>query len=146
MAEVVKLRGGKEFHFKETKGPQSKYPWDEWLSGGLLKLKQSDGEKDENGVVIKIVHQKDFEVHPDSMPGKLKSAARRRFKVVKISKVDQDDKPLENSLIIQAREMTPVEVEFERNRRAGRKAKREAKRAKKKSDAAALAGTAPATE
>lgn len=132
MAKHVKVRGGKEFVFKEVKGFQSRYPWEEWLKGDLLQIEQSAGTKDEDGRVTEVSKKNDFEVTPDEMVGKLRGAARRRFKVVKISKVDQDGKLLEDSLIIQARDMTPEEKESEKARRAGRKAKRlEKKRAKK---------------
>ncbi len=123
MKQVKLHRGRTEFPFKATKGPQSKYPWDKWLDGNLNQI--SAGE--------------DFELERDQMVGKLRGAARRRFKVVSISKLDQDDKPLENALVIQARDMTPEEKESERARRAGRKAKKAEKRSAKKKAAAEAA-------
>jgi hypothetical protein len=36
MAKSVKLTKGKEFNFNVSSKTVSKYPWDEWFSGGLL--------------------------------------------------------------------------------------------------------------
>ena len=77
----------------------TKYPWDEWFSGDLLLLEKStDGEK------------KDFDADVDSMPQRIKKAARRRHKIVQISHLDPDSKKLADSLIIRARDMTAEEL------------------------------------
>jgi hypothetical protein len=87
----------------------TKYPWDEWFSGDLLLLEKStDAEK------------KDFDVDVDSMPPRIKAAARRRYKIVQISLLDADGNKLADSLIIKARDMTAEERVAEDRRRAGK--------------------------
>ena len=110
MATKVKLGKGKEFEFRKATGGAftAKYPWAEWLNGDLLLLERSDvngdGELAPGGV------KRDFEVERDAMPGKLKFAARRRYKIVQISKRDADGAKLQNEgLIIRAHDMTPDE-------------------------------------
>jgi len=91
-------------------GGGTKYPWDEWFSGDLLLLEKStDGEK------------KDFDVDVDSMPPKIKRAARCRYKIVQISRLDPDGNKLADSLIMKARDMTTEERVAEDRRRAGQK-------------------------
>lgn len=112
MASKVKLPKGKEFTFKQTSGGggESKYPWDEWLNGELLLLERSEGTENEKGTIEVITTKRDFEVPRDAMPAKLKTAARRRYKVVQISKRDADGNRLENEgLIIRARDMNDEE-------------------------------------
>jgi len=96
-------------------GTQSKYPWDEWFCGKLLLLERSDVDKDGN--LTPSGTKRDFEVERDAMPGKLKTAARRRYKVVQISKRDADGNKLTDALIIRARDMTVEERERENIRR-----------------------------
>ena len=87
-----------------------KYPWDEWFSGDLLLLEKStDGEK------------KDFDVDVGIMATTIKAVARRRYKIVQISRFDADGNKLADSLIIKARDMTAEERVAEDRRRAGQK-------------------------
>ena len=120
MAKQIKLSKGKEFTFTSGGGGQStKYPWDEWFSGTLLLLERSTVAED--GTVIEA---KDFDVERDAMPAKIKTAARRRYKVVQISKKDTDGNKLIDALIIKARDMTPDERAAEDLERAEEKAAR----------------------
>lgn len=128
MPKQVKLARGREFAFKAGKaGRESKYDWDAWLKGDLLQIEQSVGEKDEDGNVVEVTEKKDYEVRTEAMPGKLRSAARRRYKVVQVSRLDADGHPLKNALIIQARDMTPDERTAEDLRRAEVKSRRAGK-------------------
>lgn len=126
MAKVVKLPKGKEINFSSSGGATGKYPWDEWFKvdedghGSLLMLEQDEGDT-----------KKDFDVEVDAMPAKIKTAARRRYKVVQISRRDADGKKLENALIIKARNMTADERAAEDILRAEEK---EAARAKREAD------------
>jgi hypothetical protein len=129
MAQKVKLKKGQEFHFVSPKpggAAQSIYPWDEWLSGDLLMLEQSQGERD----------------------AKLHTAARRRYKVVQVSRVDADGKRLTNALIIRARDMDADERELEDIQRADDKgraaARKTVRREKAKEGGANPADSQPA--
>ena len=121
MAKHVKLGKNKEFIFTSGGGQSTKYPWDEWFNGDLLLLERS--EVDESG---NVTGHRDFDVERDAMPAKLKTAARRRYKVVQISKKDADGNKLTNSLIIRARDMTLEERQSEDILRAEEKAARKA--------------------
>ncbi len=137
MAKPVKLAKGKEFVFKTpTKGAETKYDWDTWFSGDLLMLEQSIGEKDDKGTVTVTDHKnkRDYEVSTEGMPGKLKNAARKRYKVVQVSRHDQDNNKLKDCLIIKARDMTDDERVEEDIRRAEEKAALQAKKAESKSE------------
>ena len=123
MAKQVKLAKGKEFTFKSGKGAEQKYPWSEWLNGDLLLLEQSEGGKDEHGTVTTITKKKDFEVDPQAMRGKCKTAARKRYKVCQISFRDADGQKLEGSVIIRGRDMTQDERASEDMLRAEEKAR-----------------------
>lgn len=127
MAQKVKLSKGKEFNFAAAKTQASKYPWDEWFNGDLLMLEQSVGTKDEKGTVVEVTEKRDFEVATDAMPAKLKTAARRRYKVVQISKRDADGNKLDNALIIKARDMDTQERQDEDLLRAEEREARKAK-------------------
>ncbi len=128
MAKAVKLTKGKEFTFAPAGGGQlSKYPWDEWLSGGLLLLEQSEGTEDDKGTITNPTTKKDYEVSTDSMPAKIKTASRRKYKVTQISRRDADGNRLGNALIIRSRDMTLEERQAEDQLRAEERADRKAK-------------------
>lgn len=128
MAQKVKLAKGKEFTFAKSTGAASKYPWDEWFNGDLLLLERSDVDKEGNLTPSGI--KRDFEVEVDAMPAKLKTAARRRYKVVQISRRDADGNKLETGIIIKARDMMADEKIAEDVLRAEEKvARKEAKEA-----------------
>ncbi len=57
--------------------------------------------------------KRDYEVQTDAMPAKLKTAGRRRYKVVQISRLDADGHKLQGALIIKARDMTAEERQAE---------------------------------
>lgn len=148
MPKPVKLAKGREFQFKSGKGgggQPSKYPWDEWFNGELLMLEQSVGTKNDKGEVVEVGTHKgdkrDYEAPTDQMPYKIKAAARKRYKVVQISRYDADGVKLTDAVIIQARDMTPQEREKEDFKRAEEedvaKARKEKAKAKKDSEAAA---------
>lgn len=149
MAKQVKLGKGKEFVFKAAGGQASRYPWNEWFNGDLLLLERSTveptGQLDEKGKPkVRVTHKRDYDVETDAMPGKLKGAARRAYKVIQISRRDADGNKLGESLIIRARDMTADERVAEDLKRAEEKAAREAKDAEGKAAATAPAlGTAP---
>jgi len=114
MATKVKLARGKEFVFARAKGfgGEIKYPWDEWFSGDLLLLERSEGPENSKGTVIEgqETTKRDYGVPRDAMPPKIKTAARRRYKIVQISRRDADGAPLDHEgLIIKARDMTADE-------------------------------------
>lgn len=127
MATKVKLAKGREFHFAPAKafGGEAKYPWDEWFNGDLLLLERSEGPENDKGTVLEGQEtvKRDYNVPRDAMPPKIKTAARRRYKVVQISRVDADGKKLPNGgLIIRARDMTADERVAEDVLRAEEKA------------------------
>ena len=126
MAKPIKLKAGKQINFSKATGggAASKYAWDEWFNApdgaegwsGLLML-----EKDATSADGK--HSKrDYDVNTDAMPPKIKTAARRRYKVVQVSRVDADGKKLGDALIIRARDMTAEERVAEDIKRAEEKA------------------------
>lgn len=128
MAKAIKLAKGREFTFAPTGGGQaSKYPWDEWFSGTLLLIERSVGKENDKGAIEDITEKKDFEVSVDAMVPKLKTAARRRYKVVQISRRDADGNRLVESLILRARDMTTEERQAEDILRAEEKAARKEK-------------------
>ena len=132
MAKPVKLGKGKTFTFASPKGggQSSKYPWDEWFKGDLLMLERSSGTEGEKGTIETVTDKRDYEVPNEAMPPKIKTAARRRYKVCQISRVDADGNRLVDALIIQARDMTAEErVEEDILRAEEKAAKAEAKEA-----------------
>lgn len=136
MAQKIKMPKNKEFHFQPAgKTTPSKYPWDEWFNGDLLLLERSEGTEDDKGTVVDVTEKKDFEVSVDSMPAKIKTAARRRYKVVQISRRDADGNKLDNALIIRARDMTADERTAEDLLRAEEKEAMRAKRGKGQAEA-----------
>jgi hypothetical protein len=132
MAKPVKLAKGKEFTFKKvSRGSVSKYPWDEWFTGELWLL-----EKDVTTADGKV-SKRDYDVPTNTMPAKIITAARKRYKVVEISWLDADGHKLQNSLIIRSRDMTPEERSFEDALRAEEKDERQQARNKAESNGAA---------
>jgi hypothetical protein len=83
-------------------GGGTKYPWAEWFNGTLRLIEKGT----------------DYTVETDKIPGKVKNAARRLYKIVQISRRDADDNKLADSLIIRARDMTAAERVAEDLRRA----------------------------
>lgn len=127
MAKPVKMAKGREFEFKASKtgGAPSKYDWDGWLNpdpakfpSGLVLLEQSEGDKDDKGTVTTISKKKDYEVDTNQMLPKIKTAARKRYKVVQTSRYDADGAKLENCVIIRARDMNDAERAREDEKRA----------------------------
>lgn len=149
MAKPVKLGKGKEFTFAAPAkdGGETKYPWDSWFNGDLLLLEQSLGTKDDKGTVVEVSHggKRDYEVDTSAMPAKMKTAARRRYKVVQISRIDADGKRLKDSLIIRARDMTAEERQAEDTLREEEKAENFMRR-KAAKEKAATNGMADHTE
>ena len=126
MAKQVKLTKNREFQFKSASaGAGGKYPWDEWFDGTLLLLERSD--VDENDDLTPGGTKRDYEVDTNAMPPKIKTAARRRYKVVQISRRDADGNQLGEAVIIRARDMTADERVAEDILRAEEKAERKAK-------------------
>lgn len=133
MPKTVKLKKGQEFTFKKAAGGGGggKYDWDGWFNGELLLIERSDVNED--GELVDGGTKRDFEVETDAMPAKIKTAARRRYKVVQISRLDADGNKLENGgLIIKARDMTDEERQAEDLLRAEEKEANKARRNKDK--------------
>lgn len=137
MAKQVKLpKGVSAFKFeKSTGGGEAKYQWADWLNGDLLMIEQSEGKKDEKGTVVEVTVKKDYEAPTNHMTSKLRVAARKRYKIVQISRKGYDGKKLGDALIIQARDMTPDEKVAEDLLRAEEKAAKEKKAAEEKAAA-----------
>lgn len=115
MARQVKLAKGREFHFPaKGAGGAQKYPWDEWFNGDLLLLERS--EVDADGVLAG--EKRDYEVETDAMPPKIQIAARRRYKVVQISRRNADGIKMVDALVIRARDMNDAERQAEDVKRA----------------------------
>lgn len=137
MAKAIKLAKGKEFHFAAAgAGQPSKYPWDEWLDGTLLMLERSAGTEDEKGTITEVTEKRDYEVNTDAMVPKIKTAARRRYKVVQVSKRDADGNRLADALIIKARDMSSDERVAEDMLRAEEKQAAEERKKTEKASAA----------
>lgn len=132
MAQKVKLSKGKEFHFKERAvGGVQKYPWDEWFDGNLWLIQRSDGPENEKGTIEAPTETRDFGVSVNAMVPKLHTAARRRYKVVQISREDADGNRIKDppGLIIRARDMSDEERMAEDVLRAEEREASKAKRA-----------------
>lgn len=126
MPKPVKLKKNQEFTFSKTSSAVSKYDWDGWFSGELLMLERSDVDADGN--LIDGGEKRDYEVATEAMIPKIKTAARKRYKIVQVSRKDADGNKLENALIIRARDMSPEErVEEDKTRAEEKAAKQEAK-------------------
>lgn len=136
MPKKVSMPKGQKFEFKQGKtGAETKYDWDAWFNGDLLMLEQSEGTKDDKGTVVTVTAKKDYEVDTNAMPAKIKTAARRRYKVVQISRVDPHGAKLKDALIIKARDMDDTEKAAEDLLRA--EEKEAAKQRKAKDDSTA---------
>lgn len=141
MAKQVKLGKGKEFVFAAPKagGFASTYPWDQWFSpdpkefpSGLVLIERSVFKSAGDGDGLVVSEKKDYDVPTNHMVPKLHTAARRRYKVVQISRHDADGKRLVDSLIIRARDMTPDERAEEDAQRVVEKAEKTARTAHEK--------------
>lgn len=97
----------KKFEFKLAKST-SKYPWDEILNGNKNVICRGE----------------DYELETDAMPPKIKTAARRRYKTVKISTRDHNGNKLTEMLIVQAFDMDADQIAAEELKRAEEKLKR----------------------
>lgn len=127
MAQKVKLPKGKEFQFPTARVGTfaAKYPWDEWFNGDLLLLERSEGPENEKGTVIEGQEtvKRDYNVPTNAMFPKIKTAARRRYKVVQTSRRDHEGNKLPNGgIIIKGRDMTAEERAEEDMLRAEEKA------------------------
>lgn len=139
MATKYKMPRGKEFVFKPAKfGADTRYEWDTWFNGELWLLEQSEGVKDEDGTVVEVTHKKDYEIRTNWMPAKIKLAARKRYKVVQLSRLDADGNKLGDAIILKARDMDEQERAEEDRLRVEEKAEFKRKKAEKK--AARVAG------
>ncbi len=142
MAKPVKLAKGKEFHFNVAGArTETKYPWDEWFSGNLLLLERSSGNENNKGTIVEISEKRDYEVPTLGMPPKINTAARRRYKVCQISRMDADGTKLKDALIIKARDMTPEERVEEDILRQDEKAELKQRKAAAKASANGTAHT-----
>ena len=98
----------KKFEFKSRS--VSKYPWDDIL----------------NGTKNVICQGEDYDLPTENMPPKIKTAARRRYKTVKISNRSHTGERLDNMLIVQAFDMDADQRAAEDIKRAEEKAARAA--------------------
>ncbi len=134
MAQKIKLRKGQDFIFKSGKrgGSESIYDWNTWLNGELIMLEQSTGEKGDKGEIVgEPTEKKDYTVSTNEMIAKTKSAGKRRYKNVQVSRYDVEGKQLGNGFIMQASDMNNNERIQEDARRQDVKAKFKASRAKR---------------
>ncbi len=147
MATKVKMKKGTDFTFKTAKGggSGSKYDWDGWFNGDLLLIERSEGPENDKGTIEVPTIKRDYEVPTDAMAPKLKTAGRRRYKVVQISRLDADGNKLVDALIIRARDMDDTERQAEDILRAEEKDEMKAKRKAKADAAKATAPTADGT-
>ena len=133
MAKKVKLAKGQDFNFaSKATGGGAKYPWDEWFNGDLLLLERSEGPENDKGTILdgQETTKRDYGVPRNAMFPKIKTAARRRYKIVQTSSRDADGNKLPNGgIIIRARDMTPDERMAEDQLRAEEKAAAEAEKA-----------------
>lgn len=137
MPKAVKLKKGQEFTFRAAGGAaQSKYDWDSWFNPdpkdfptGLVMLERSTGKENDKGTIVEVSEKRDYEVPTDAMPPKIKTAARRRYKVCQISRLDADGSKLVDALIIKTRDMTADERQAEDLLRAEEKANKKAAQA-----------------
>lgn len=146
MAKPVHLKKGKEFQFNVSTGSvAAKYPWDEWFDGRLIMLERSSGTENDKGTIVEVTEKRDYEVPTNGMPPKIHTAARRRYKVCQISRVDPDGHRLKDAFIIKARDMTPEERQDEDLLRIEEKQeladKKAAEKAKASSNGSAHVGT-----
>jgi hypothetical protein len=98
------MKALKKFEFKETR-QASKYPWDKLLDGGIYQMTQAEDFPDVGNI--------------DHMPPKIKHAARRRYKTVKVQ-IDRENM----TVVVQAFDMTTEQRAAEDAKRAEEKAKR----------------------
>ncbi len=112
----IKLPKGKAFEFKKAT-TTSKYAWDSYFDGNVNMLTKT--KVDEAGAVTEAG---DYTVETDAMLPKIKTAARRRYKVVQTSRFDHEGKRLEDAIILQARDMNDDEKAAEDLKRAEEKA------------------------
>lgn len=108
----------KKFTFKAV-SQASKYPWDAIFDGEIKVLCKGD----------------DYTVETDAMIPKIKTAARRRYKVASVSTRGPDGAKLTDMIVVQARDMDENEHAVE-----------DAKRAEEKTRRAEAGETEPATE
>lgn len=115
MPKVFKFSKGKSIeNLRAHKGGgsgTSKYPWDQIFDGNANVITKGE----------------DYNVETDAMPPKIKTAARRRYKMVEVFTKDPDGNKLEDQLIVIATDMTPEQRQAEDVKRAEEKAKRAAK-------------------
>lgn len=129
MAKEVKLRDGQKFNFERssTSGRgTSVYPWDRWFTGKLITLERSVFD---NGIVVDV---RDYDVPTNAMVPRIHTAARRRYKVVQVSRFDADGDRLKDALIVQSRDMTREEREIEDLQRIEDKKKAKEQRVNRK--------------
>ena len=131
-------------------GTQSKYPWDDWFAPELDKDRKQVHD-DGRGVLLLLERdlfnddgtladrgKRDFDVAVNAMPAKLRTAARKRYKVCEISRLDPDGKRLVDSLIIRARDMTPDERVAEDLKRTEEAEENKARRARQEGRTAGM--------
>ena len=127
MPKKVTLPKGKTFEFKKATGAGSKYNWDAMFTGDLVLISKGTDDQLKTGDC-------DYTVAEDAMIPKIKTAARRRYKVVSVSRVDHQGNKLVDSLILQARDMTADERTAEDQKRAEEKIARAEARAEEEGE------------
>ena len=145
MAREFKMPKGAKLAKTAATG-ETKYPWDEWFSGKLLLIERSEGAENDKGTIEVPTTVRDYGVPRDAMGPKIKTAARRRYKVVDVYRRDHNGAKLENEgLLIQARDMTDEERVTEDILRAEEKEKAKQKK-EEKNGTTATDDTAPAPD
>lgn len=115
MAKQIELP--KDFTPRDSQtGGGLKYPWDDWFNNQPWIIERSDGPESEVGSVIegRETVRRDYNVPIEGMPPKLKTAARRRYKVFTVLQrtdpAHKDGRKLPNGgYCIQTRDMTVAE-------------------------------------
>lgn len=143
MPKPVKLARGKEFSFAKGSAATTKYDWRGWFNpdpklypNGMVLIQRSVVKKDDKGNDlldaegnVQVEEKRDYDVPNDAMPAKIRTAARRHYKVVAISRKYADGTPLVDEFVLVPRDMTAEECTEEDRLRAEEKA---AKKAAKK--------------
>lgn len=131
MPKVAKVKKGIDYKHGGNRGHSTKYPWDEWFAeseriwqqeGKLYILCRGEGAENDKGTIVSPTKVGDYYVPNDAMPPKIKTAARRRYKIVTVDRVGPDGERLKDELVILARDMTAEERTAEDMKRAEEKA------------------------
>lgn len=128
MAREFKMPKGGKLSKTQGGGMGTKYPWDEWFSGKppMILIERHDGPETAKGTIPDeaATTKRDYGVPTNAMHPKIKTAARRRYKIVDVYRRDHEGNRLENGgLILVPRNMDADERVAEDVLRAEEKAR-----------------------